>query len=991
VARPRTVRIPFVGGQREDIDRKLLPAGYLTRAKNVRLRKDGRWGVRYGDTAVTLTSNLAGTLVPQDLIPFDDRLHALGDANSATPAAPATDIHEFVEHAQFAWKASDPDALHARLGLVTGVRDMGRPPSMGASVDVIDCAASEGLVCLVFELGSVSWVHIFEAESDSTLLLAQLSITKPRVITIGDTFFVGGISGTTIDLYKYDPDTDDAMVTLTDIFAAGAAIGWWDFAANSAGNGAVAVVHRTTPTTSIAKLNSSGTVTATFAGAATAFLRGTIADTTSFIVLVVVETAGQTVDMYSFTQAGAANLGPTNIFGTTTTAVQPGIVNQSVSATEVMAIYAETFNTGPSNDVRFESRRVTDHVLIDQDTWAESALTTKPNTHATAKEFVQVFGGVQAEGTAGAILRGNFLGLMQQQAIGAYKDRFQAGLTALTQTPALARDSTTGKFYWPNLVVDDDARQIPIVTEFQLGSTERRQTVDMGGSLYIFGGAPQLFDTRQLIEAGYQETPVLHDVLASNGIGSLPSSTVLTIAGKWEWFDSRGYKHESPLSIVATVTMGASDDTIAGSISVPHSLRCNGTVQVSAAKAIIYRSVSGKRQLRRALALDVATFGDDVAFTLIGSDASIAANEIVYTQGGRGALGDTLEHEGPRPADYATRFGKRILSGGLPNPFEWQVSKPEFPNEPINWSDDAAFRGTIPDRVRGVAALDTQAFIFARKAVYTFTGEGPDETAQGAFSDPVELPGALGLHNADSLVETPVGIMYQADEEKIALIPNGAAGSQWFGQAVRDTLRAFPVITAAVVCPGEQLVTFACNNTGGTDGRLIHYDLRANIWIVDEFDGSTPITSVAEYQGRLARLSEGVITLANTTHPAAAFIEHGLTTGPIVLNEWGKLVNITLTGEFRGNCILTCLISYDDGKSWTTLEAFTLSTANGLVAGDMVQRQWWPRRRKGDRFMLDFQATALAGAASEGFAFTEATLSIIDGKGETRLSTGKRG
>lgn len=996
MGKSRLVHIPFTSGQREDVDPKMLPQGALTRAKNVRLRKDGRFGVRFGDTSQALTSNLAGTLAARDLVAFDDRLFAIGDANSTSPAPPPTDLHEFVSHAQFAWKSTDPDALNIRLGLVTALRDMGRPPSMGASVDVIDCAASDGLVCLVFELGSVSWVHIFEAETDATLLLAQLSITKPRVIAIGDTFFVGGISGTTIDLYKYDPDTDEAMVTLTDIFAAGAAIGWWDFAANTAGTGAIAVVHRTTPTTSIAKLNSSGTVTATFAGAATAFLRGTIADTTSFIVLVVVETAGQTVDMYSFTQAGVANLGPTNIFGTSTTAVQPGIIDQSISATEVIAIYAETFTApGPSNDVRFESRRPTDHVLVDQDTWAESALTTKPITHATSKDIIQVFGGVQQEGIVGSTtLRGNYLGLMQQQYIGAYKDRFQAGITALTQTPAIARDSTTGKFYWPNLVIDQDRRQVPIVTEFELGSSARRQTVDMGGLLYIFGAMPQVFDTRQLIEAGWQETPFLHSVAPSNAAGSLTSSTVINVAGKWEWFDSRGYFHESPLSIVEVVTMGVADDTITGTISVPHSLRCNGTVQVSAAKAVIYRSLSGKKQLRRALAVDVTTFGADVAFTLVEADANIAENEVVYTQGGRGGLGDVLEHESPQPADYATRFGKRILSGGLPNPFEWQVSKPEFPSEPINWSGDGAFRGTIPARVKGVAALDTQAFIFSTKSVYTFSGEGPDETAQGAFSDPIELPGALGLYDSDSLVETPIGIMYQADVDKLALIANGASGSQWFGQAVRDTLRSFPVIAAAVVCQGEQLVTFACNNTGGTDGRLIHYDLRANTWIVDEFDGATPITAVAEYQGRLARLSSGVITLQNTTHPAAAFIDHALITGtirPFGDNAWGKLVSITLLGEFRGNCILTCLISYNDGEDWTTLTAFTLSTANGLVAGDAIRRQWFPRRRKGDRFMLEFRATALSGAASEGFVFNEATLAVLDKQGETRLSTGKRG
>lgn len=997
MGKSRLIHIPFTEGQREDIDPKLLPSGFLTRAKNVRLRKDGRWGVRYGDTALALTTNQTSDLRASDLVSFDDRLFAIADANLIF-STPSTDLYEFVEHDQFAWRSTDPDTFNIRLGLVTGVRDIGRPPSQDVNVSILDCAAYNGLVCLVYETNSASLVHIFRADTDATLLFSELSVTRPRVVVADGKFFVGGVNGTTVELYSYDPTTDEVLQEETDMFSSGASINAWDMAANVDGDGFWAVVHRSTPTTTIGEFDGDGASVQTITGPAVALTHVTICQTATRIHLGVIKTADTEVYLYSYTLAGVQDpASETNVLNSATSTVQVGMVDQQTSTgAEIVAIYAECAGS-PGKDILYEGYD-TEHSLQFQHEWPESSLGTKPQVDPGSENFIHVFGGTQNEGLdpSGTQLNGNFLGLMRPQYIGTYKDRFTAGTTNDVQLPQIARDSVTGKYYWPNLVVDVDFRQTPRVTEFLFCDNSRRQTVDMGGLLYIFGGMPQVFDTRQIVGAGYQETPVITDIAASNGAGSLPSSTTLNVATVWEWYDSRGFLHQSPLSEVKTVTMGASDDTITFKQSVPHDLRCNETAGAlnGSVKAVAYRSLSGKKQLRRADTEDVTTFGDDVAFTLTAGDTDIATGAVIYTQGGRGALGDVLEHESPLPATYACRLGKRILSAGGPDPYVAQVSKPEFPGEPINWSGDAAFLLKCPDRIRGVAAQDLIGYLFSRSAVYVFTGEGPDDTGQGTFSDPTELPSSVGLHDANSIVTTPIGVMYQADEEKLMLIPRGGGTPEWFGQPVRDTLKAFPVVTAATVCPQEQLVTFSCNNAGGTDGRLIHYDLRAKTWLVDEFDGSTPITAITEHEGRLVRLSEGVITRANTTHPAAAFIEHSLVTGtirPFGDNAWGKLVNITFLGEFRGNCTLTCLISYDDGENWTTLTAFELSTANGLTAGDTIRRQWWPSRRKGDRFMLEFRVTALAGAASEGLVFNECTLGVMGSAGETRFGAGKRG
>lgn len=1000
MSRVEIINVPFVEGQREDIEKKLLPMGALTRAKNVRMRKDGRWGVRYGDTALALTTNLSSSLRATDLIAFDGRLFAIGDSNSVA-TTPSSDLYEFVEHDQFAWKSTDPDANTFRLGLVTGVRDMGRSPSQSSSIGIMDCAAWDGLVCLVYEDSGSSntLVHIFRADNDATLLFQELAITRPRVTVASGIFYVGGIDGTTIECHSYNPATDETMQAESDLFGSGNAINFWDLCPNSDEDGFWAVVHRSGPTTSIREFDGAAALVQTITGPATAFTHVSICQTATRIHLGVIKTSDTEVYLYSYTLAGVQSpVSEANLFSSGLSFSQVGLIDQTTSGgTETIAVYAKIFaGVSAHFDVQYESYSMT-HVLGSSSTWAESSLNTKPHVLSGAENLVQVFGGVNEEGLTptGSTFYGNFIGLIEQEYVGVYKDRFIGSPTSDLHLPSLAKDSVTGKYYWPNLNVDSDSKAAPLVTEFLLGDSARRQTVDVGGLLYVFGAMPQMFDTRSLVEAGYQETPVIYSIAASNGVGGLPSSTVLNVAIIWEWYDSRGYLHQSPLSEVKTVTMGASDDTITFTASVPHGLRCNASAGNlnGNVKIVAYRSLSGKKQLRRADTEDVATFGDTVAFTLTAGDASVATGDVIYTQGGRGALGDVLEHESPIPAEYAWRFGKRILSAGGPNPYQWQVSKPQFPNEPMNWSGDFAFLGTIPDRITGVAALDYQAFIFSERRVFTFNGEGPDDTGQGRFSDPIELPSAIGLYDSKSLVVAPIGVLYKADPEKLFRIPLGGGEPEWFGQAVRDTLLAFPVVTAATVQPDEQLVTWACNNAGGTDGRLVHYDLRAKAWIVDEFDGSTPITATTEYDGRLVRISESVITLANTTHPAASFIDHSLITGtirPFGDNGWGKLISITFLGEFRGNCTLTCLISYDDGDSWTTLQSFTLSTADGLTQGDTIRRQWWPARRKGDRYMLEFRVTDLAGAASEGLVFNEYSLGVMGARGETRLARSKR-
>jgi hypothetical protein len=263
---------------------------------------------------------------------------------------------------------------------------------------------------------------------------------------------------------------------------------------------------------------------------------------------------------------------------------------------------------------------------------------------------------------------------------------------------------------------------------------------------------------------------------------------------------------------------------------------------------VAYRSVSGISQLRRA---ESAQPG--VSIVLLASDTTIRANGIIYTQAGRAALGAILPHEAPAPADYIWKFGNRLLAANADGA---QVSKEIFPTAEAEWSNAVGFSvPRISERIVGVAALDAKGFLFTAERIYQFSGDGPNDAGEGRYSEPTLVPGSTGLMTWQSLVETPLGLFFQGSNGQLWVLPRDGSPPVWIGQPVRDTLVDFPTVTSATLVTKEQLVCFTCNNSGGTDARIVCYDLRAKTWIVDEFATATPITSACSYQGRLAYLS----------------------------------------------------------------------------------------------------------------------------------------
>lgn len=973
----------FIDGEHAEADAKLLPDGYLTRAKNVRLRKDGRFGVRADFDAVGNDTSYAGDWVPYDLMPHGDALCSVGGSGSYASDDAPWDLANLAATAPVDWKFTDVfTGQYAPIGRVSNVRQIAgfvnSPTFLALGVSRADCAAAGGYVAFVVHSGSgSSSVRIFRAATGAVVLDSSVS-TRARVVAVGTVFFFVSIAvgSDDLELYKFDPASDVDVVGLTPIVTS-FAFSSFDVSVNHAGNGLWVALNTTAPTTKIYPVNSAGVTGSAINGPNTLYSFVTVRETSSRVHLVSV-TSGGTCQLRSYTTGGSLSTGPTTV--TTTCQRQPGTTDATFQGTEQVGIFAEQA-TSPSSVKRafYDASTHSSSSL----TWDDAFLAAKPIVTG-AINLHHLFAGVQADGSFFSLfLAGGDLADFND--VYAYENKFATSKPQADHTPQIARDASTGKFYLPSFVIDVSGNPMPVLTEFDFASTARRQSTEIAGLLYLGGGAVQAYDGRTLVEAGFFERPRILSAAPSNGAGSLPSSTTLLVAVVWEYRDALNNLYSSDVSEVTTVTMGASDDTITLSVSGPHGLKqYYGSVTLAA-----YRSIDGIDQLRRAETLDSCAPGAN-ALTLLLSDTVVRANGIIYTQAARGVLSGTLPHEAPLPADYVWKFGSRILSANADGA---QVSKEIFPSEPVNWSGAVGF--TIPkisERITGVAALDQRGLLFTAERIYQFSGDGPNDNGEGRYSEPLPVPGSTGLMTWQSLVETPIGLFFQGSNGQLWVLPRDGSPPLWIGQPVRDTLVAFPTVTSATLVTAEQLVSFTCNNLLGTDCRIVHYDLRAKTWIVDEFASATPIAAAASYRGRLAMLSAGVVYTEKTTLTPNAFLAHGLTTGRVDLDGagWRKFATVGFVGEYRGDSNLQFRISYDDGKTFPDSKTFALLASGGLTVGDTVEREWSPLRRKAEHIVLDFEALT-AGSATEGLAFNKWWIAFIPERGTSRSPAAQRG
>lgn len=961
------ITIPFGVGVREDVDPRVMPDGALKRVENLRLEREGRLVLRRGYTTQALSTPSSGGVTsfkPTDLAQYNGRLLAFGCSSALATPAPR-DIYEFVNLAQFKWRPTDDD-LEPRLCSVTGVRTVGRGPLTTDSSATGDVAAGGGLTGTAWQTITISGtaVHIFDPATDTTVLNQNITgLTRPRLVAVGSVFFLVGIVAATVALYRFDKSTDSALVQLTDVFATGAAISYLDASLSEAGTGfIVAIARNATPAITLKLCNSSGTVTTTITGPAVAVNRMAVAQQSARVHLVAQATSDDHADLYTYTTAGALENTTLDLAGGVAMNRQPGICITGTQSDLLIQL-------GDTADIYQVRMDPSTHGTFSDRTWRGVRASSKPAQTPQSEIF--------AARRADALGKDSgFLGVAGRaqdaatEMVGAVPSRGLTGTVFQSHMPHIAKDASTGKFYWLEFVDDTFGLQVPIVYEFLVDDSGRRQTAVVDNALYIAAGTPQIFAGRQVVEAGYPLRPSV-SATPSNSTGTLTSNALYVVVATYEWYDEQGRFHTSEPSDVVEVTMGASDDTITCTVTGPLSLRCNATNQVygGTVRVVVWRSLAApdKQLLRDNTAtITPGTFGASVTIILTQSDSSLEDEAILYTQGSSGARSGPNPFVSPSPCRYLYASGDKITSGGLPKDAQIQESRAAFPNEPITWAANLGGFASAPERILSVLRLDERRLALTANGVFEYTGEGLDINGVGDLGNPRRLPSPGGLYGgADgwrSIVETAIGIFFQLAADSIFLIPRGGGAPVFIGAPVQSTLASFPVITSATYLKNEQLVCFTCNDAATpTDSVVLVYDLSSQQWFIDT--DTSGLLSSCEYQGRLVLLRSGnTIEFQDAALPPSSFITPLIETGtlyPFGRGGQGQIDEIQLYAEFIGACNVICSLSFDDGVTYDALTTKAVSSASVLPI------KWGPQKMRGDRVRLKWHTTDLSGSTAQ--------------------------
>jgi hypothetical protein len=991
----------FGRGLNQTVDDRVREPAIPRAAENLRLDRLGRLLPRLDYDAVP--RDIKGSIF--DSVVFD--LHAMagtdivalaGDSSASVPNP--NDLLTLVEQPAFTWRRTD-DNGDIRLCQVTDAAEVGAMPSQGDNVRTGDVAAGGGLVCAVWRGGlstdttALSVVHVFDPESDQTVHVQTLDLVEPRVVCVGSAFFVAGLDaspGTEIQLWRYDPATDDELVQLTDAFGAGANAGSWDMLANEDGDGFTIVLERSTPSTTIRLFDGDGAQVAeitTSIGAVTALAVLSQADRTHVAWI----DAGAALTLSTYEHAGGGGTlenetsNPESV-GTVARAPALGIGN-----TGGLVILVD--DATPAGVAIMYRNPATHGVISALKRWEGVTLNSKPLGFVSMG--TEIFAGLYDEGdfpvNPGQL--SNFLGLAGASKsrlpgrIEVYLDKALAMQVPSGHLPAIGFDATTGRAYWIRFSIDEDGRGQPVVAGFTPGGTDRRQSAELAGWLFFAGGMMQAFDRRQLLDVAFPEKPRIISVAASNGSGSLTADGVYQIVAVWERYAGGRLWRSAPSEVFESTLSGA-EDTLTVTVSTPHGeprAPTNDSYE-GAVKLVIYSTSDlngngGDFTLHRHAAKTIGVeFGAPEEIDLTRDDETIEVGAVIYTQRARGVITGSFPWDSPRPCTALDVSGDAITSVGLPERSLLQESMPLFPREPVTWSDAIGFERDGSEPLLAVKRIESRRAVWTSRSILLFSGPGLDSNGSGDIGPPEPLTTDYGLHGGRlgwrSMVEWKGGIAFQATASLLCTLPPGLGTPEPFGERVQDLLATYPVITSATRDRAGETLRFTCNNAGNTDGIVLVYDSTADEWFSEGPFGQ-PIAAGAMHGDRFCMVRQGIVYRQRTSGPPAAFIDNAWRSSFVREGGhggWMTLGKVFFYGVMRGNCTITPVVTFSD-ESVETLTAKTLQTSGTETADNLIRAlgrevaiEWTPNRTQCENFRVDFEVSDLSGAATDGLEYT---------------------
>lgn len=345
---------------------------------------------------------------------------------------------------------------------------------------------------------------------------------------------------------------------------------------------------------------------------------------------------------------------------------------------------------------------------------------------------------------------------------------------------------------------------------------------EIAGGLHLSGGILWFYDGVKPVEDGFLLWPDSVEATAQTASGSMAEQLYYYIA-TYEWMDAAGNIQRSAPSIPATVTLGTGENQ--ATINIP-TLRLTYKIE-SPVKVVLYRWGLANQTYYQVTSITSPLLNDPtvdyVTFVDTQADATILGNSILYTTGG------VIENIAPPATSNVALYKSRLFLIDAEDKNKLWYSKQVIENTPVEMSDlftiyvapTIGAQGNTGE-LKLLAALDDKLILFKKNAIYYLTGNGPDNTgANNDFSEPVFITSTVGSENPNSLVFTPVGLMFQSDKG-IWLLGRDLSTS-YIGAPVEDFNSA--TVLSALAIPGTNQVRFTLDN-----GYTLMYDYYFDQW-----------------------------------------------------------------------------------------------------------------------------------------------------------------
>lgn len=487
----------------------------------------------------------------------------------------------------------------------------------------------------------------------------------------------------------------------------------------------------------------------------------------------------------------------------------------------------------------------------------------------------------------------------------------------------------------------------------------------------IVAGSPYEFYGQPASEVGVGGT-VLTGVAGSAELGFLQSPTILQLTqatggsgnigvgtfkykAVYEWTDLYGRRHRSAPSPPVSITVAASGTTVTARVSTTDaSQRITSNNSGLYPNIILYRTVANGEKYQRTIAQASALSPSANCYVSIAdttSDVAAAANEILYTDGG--VLPDDLAPS----CRFMAKAEDRLWFGGLWDPSIIQCSKIIIPGEPIQCSDHASHQVALPGECTGLSYMDGQVIAFTLDAIYLVSGDGPNDQGIGSFQEPRALTRSIGCIEYRSVVETNIGVMFQA-QLGFYLIPRGFGSPVYVGAMIQDDFGvlansgASPIVLGAIshLTRGNHLARFliGLDVNAPSAFQVATYDLDSNAWFFDFLNannnpGSGLLSEIGVLDEGTRTGKKGAVFVCNapTTSRTFAVVEDETVSTefgldyqlqvqtawlrPFGLGGWGKFKRVIVAVEVIASVELEIFARVDDNPlqtvTWVLLES----------------------------------------------------------------------